>query len=196
MLAGLGAKWKYERLEDFICKLDERLSRLEQLGNALNIEPSEQLFDFMMQVFDQVIRARSEEKRKRFANLVANQVEKQCNWDEVDTACRLIGELSDLHVQVLDVSLKAEPCDDPFEGLRLVTIADRWLRGGSKRATDLRSYFPSLSNLAFRMIFSELVSRGLLYDEGITRYGTEPAQTLLGATDLAIWLMDWIREPE
>lgn len=31
MLAGLGAKWQYERLEDFIYKLNERLSRLEQL---------------------------------------------------------------------------------------------------------------------------------------------------------------------
>jgi len=197
ILAGLGAKWQYKRLEDFISKLSERLSQLEQLGNLTSIEPSEPLFDFMMQIFDQVIRARSEEKRKRFANLVTNQVINQHDWDEAETACQLIGELSDLHAQVLDVSLKAEPRDDPFEGLRLVTISDEWLkRGGSKKAMDLRSYFPSLSNLAFRKIFSELISRGLLYDEGITRYGTEPAHTLLGATDLARWLMDWISELE
>ena len=60
MLAGLGANYQYKRLEDFIADLNKRLSHVEQL---VNIEPSEPLFDFILQTFDQVRQTRSEEKR-------------------------------------------------------------------------------------------------------------------------------------
>jgi hypothetical protein len=107
MLAGLGANWQYKRLEDFISRLNERLGRLEQWGSLSSVDPSESLFDFMMNTFDQVIRARSEQKRERFANLVANQVVKKREWDEAETACRLIGDLSDIHIKILDIAISA-----------------------------------------------------------------------------------------
>jgi len=197
MLAGLGANWQYKRLEDFIAELNKRLSRLEQLGNLSNITPSEPLFDFMMQTFDQVIRARSEKKRIRFANLVANQVEKQCNWDEVDAACRLIGDLSDIHVRVLQKSIEVGESSHFLEGLRGVTFCDKFAHWGDSKdkIVDLRSVFPTLTSSAIAMICSELVARGLMRDIGIGRYDSE-AMELLTATDLAKRLIDWISEPE
>ena len=73
MLAGLGAKYQYDRLENFISDLQDKLKGLKQVGiNIAVIEPSEELFDFMMKVFDEVIKTFSKEKRKRFANLVAS----------------------------------------------------------------------------------------------------------------------------
>jgi len=124
LLAGLGAKYQLDRLENFIGELDVRLNRMEGLAA---IKPGEPLWDFIMQVFDQVIRTRSEEKRKRFANLVANQVVRDSNWDEAETAGRLLAVLSDLHIQVLDLAFKIKPCDHPdaWSGRRVLTLADR-----------------------------------------------------------------------
>ena len=118
MMAGLGAKWQYNRLEDFISALNKRLSRLEQLGKLPSVETSESLFDFIMQVFDQVIRTGSEEKRKRFANLVTNQFVNKLDWDEAEAACRLIGDLSDIHIRVLQKSIEVGESSHFLEGLR------------------------------------------------------------------------------
>jgi len=197
MLAGLGAKWKYERLEDFISKLNERLSRLKQSGTLPTVQPSEALYDFLMQTFDQVIRARSEEKRKRFANLVSNQVVNLCDWDEADAACRLIGDLSDIHVRVLQKSIEVGESSHFLEGLRGVTFCDKFAhsRDSKNNIVDLRSIFPSLVDSAISVICSELVSKGLLRDAGIGRFDARPME-LFVTTDLAKWLMDWISEPE
>jgi len=124
MLAGLGAKWQYERLEDFVSKLNEKLNRAEQSGKLGSVEPSEAWFDFMMQTFDRVIKTRSEEKRMRFANLVAKQVVNQCDWDQAETACRLIGELSDIHIRILDVAIKA-PVYKDVSGRGVITVEDK-----------------------------------------------------------------------
>jgi hypothetical protein len=197
MMAGLGAKWQYNRLEDFISALNKILSRLEQLGKLPRVETSESLFDFIMQVFDQVIRTRSEEKRKRFANLVTNQFVNKLDWDEAEAACRLIGDLSDIHIRVLQKSIEVGESSHFLEGLRGVTFCDKFSHWGNSRdkIADLRSFFPTLTNSAMSMICSELVARGLMRDIGIGRYGSK-AMELLTSTDLAKWLIDWISEPE
>jgi hypothetical protein len=196
MLAGLGAKWQYKRLEDFIAKLNERLSRLEQIGRLQSIEPSEPLFDFMMQTFDQVIKARSEEKRKWFANLVAKQVTEKCDWDEAETACRLIGALSDNHIRILEIAINAPCYDDFFGGRGVITIEDRSTVApfAKDKVTYLKDILDGLTPIYVRMMCVELLSRSLLFDlqmESIDTVG----QQLYSASGLAMWLMDWISEP-
>lgn len=201
MLAGLGANYQYKRLEDFIVNLNKRLNQVEQL---VDIEPSEPFFDLMMHTFDQVRRTRSEEKRKRFANLIANQVVKQCDWDEAEIACRLLGDLSDMNIQVLNMALTICHRKGPFEdiaksieGLCSVTICDKWAthKNVSSRSVDLRPHFPTLSQDIILMICSELVSKGLLHDAGIGHYGGVGSMEVFETTELAQWLMDWISEP-
>lgn len=199
MLAGLGANYQYKRLEDFIDVLNKRLSHVEQL---MNIEPSEPLFDFMMQTFDQVLRTRSEEKRERFANLVANQVAKRCDWNEAEAASRLLSDLSDINIKVIDLALTIGHRKPPYEntvkvteGLCPVTISDKWAndKHASRQATDLRPHFPSLSKSAFQVICSELESKGLLRDRGLDYADRRPMEVFV-ATELAQWLIDWISE--
>ncbi len=200
MLAGLGARYQYERLEDFIFKLNEKMKQVKKSGHLTSAELSEPFFDLMMQVFDQAIRTRSEEKRKRFANLVTNQFINQSDWDEAETACRLLGDLSDLHIQVLSVFEYVKKHDAENHGE--LTVSDRWSNSEDfdndkrkrVRRPDLRPHFPSLSNSAILMICSELVSKGLLHDIGVGRMEVG-AMEIFVATDLAKWLMEWISEP-
>jgi hypothetical protein len=198
MMAGLGAKWQYNRLEDFISALNKRLSWLEQLGKLPSVEPSESLFDFMMQTFDQVIKTRSEEKRKRFANLVTNQVVKKSDWDDAESACRLLSDLSDIHIEVLCSSMQQS--EFYRAGFTPITVSDMFVEGVDnvfqiERSNDLRRLFPSLSVSSIQVVCSELVARGLLHDKGLD-YTNRILMVVFVATDLAKWLMNWISEPE
>jgi len=80
---------------------------------------------------------------------------------------------------------------------RAVTIREKSssLLGHAEKPTELKQYFPSLSHSVLQMICSELVSKGLLHDKGVS-YTDREAMELFVATDLAKWLMDWVREPE
>lgn len=197
MMAGLGAKWQYNRLEDFISELSKRLSRLEQLDKIPSIEPSESLFDFMMQTFDQVIKTKSAEKRKRFANLVANQFVGQCNWDEAETALRLIADISDIHIKILDIAIKAPSYKDAFHGRPVVTIEDKSSIESTfqNKVLYLQDLLPELNDMYIRMICMELLSKNLLSDEGIKSADTI-GQGFYSASNLARWLVNWISEPE
>jgi hypothetical protein len=124
LLAGLGTKYQYQRLEHFISELHQRFAELEQSINPKTVEAGEPLFDFTMQVFDHVIKTRSEEKRKQFANLFANQIAKKKQWDEAETAARLLQELNDWHIKILVEAINAPICDDAWKGLRVIMLKE------------------------------------------------------------------------
>ena len=195
MLAGLGARYQYQRLEHFISELNERLEQVEQAGILTYIQPSEELFDFTTQVFDQVIKTRSAQKRKRFANLVTNQAIKQCDWDEAETACRLLGQTEEMHVNLLCAILNVPVCDSPFSGLRVVTLSEKEIkkRQEYRKPTYLNKLLPNLTISELKMLCSELIAKGLLHDEGIGRLDASSMEFFV-ITDMGKWFLDWICE--
>lgn len=190
LLSGLGGKYQFDRIEHFLGELDERLKRIETLNV---IEPTEPLYDLMMQVFDQVIKTRSEEKRQLFANLVANQVLNNGIWDEAETATRLLADLADLHIKLLKIALGVPKCKGVFDNLQVFTLTVIGMPENGP--TDIRHLFPELSIAVLEMACSELIAKGLLRDEGLGRFDTKSMEYFT-ATEMAQWLMDWIAEPE
>lgn len=189
LLCGAGSKIREKRLDSFLMALKERLVQVE---NAHAINPDEHFFDLMMSTFDAVLRARSEAKRLCFVSLVANQVKFRKDWDEAETAVRLLSELTEQHIAVLIEMHNAPECKDPFEGLRVVTV------NNSKhfpdiRFTNLGLLFPVLSERTLRIIISELISIGMVRDEGFGRLET-PAMEYFVVTDLTDWLLEWINK--
>ena len=197
LLSGLGAKYQYEKLEHFIEELNERLQYIEELNP---IEPTEPLYDLMMQVFSEVIKTRSEEKRKRFANLVANQIVYSRKWDEAETATRLLADLTDLHINLLLAALNAPECNGVFEGACIVMLTDDEIKdarnASAKLPTNISPLFPEISIAVLEMTCSELIGKGLFRDDSIGRHGGFKAMTYMRATEMAQWLMDWIAEPK
>jgi len=192
LLAGAGANWQAQRLEAFIHDLTQQLEKINQ--SVPELTPDEPLYDFVKQVFDEVIRHRSEEKRKRFANIVIKQVIERHPWEEAETAARFMADLTEQHVEVLTTVADAPICTETFEGLRVVALID-W-RGEStpkQPPLDLREVFPNLSVLALRMYCSELMARGLLHDEGIGRADVL-AFEYLRPTELGDWFISWVRK--
>lgn len=198
IIKGCGDKDQSQHVQHFLSEIDLRLKRIEGRFDLPTIEPSEEWIDFTIQVLDYVRHSRSEEKRRRFANLLTNQIVKQSDWDEAEIACRLVKELTDHHIKMLDIALKAPVCDGVFDGLRIVTFSadqTKLYKNCSKGPTNIKKDFSSLSDMATDMICCNLLSLGLVYDEGMGRHGGPKAHSLLRATDLAQWLMDWISEP-
>ena len=191
LFAGAGANWQAKRLETFVHHLTRQLEKINQ--SVPELSPEEPLYDFVKQVFDDVIRHRSEEKRRRFANIVIKQVIERHPWEEAETAARFMAALTAQHVEVLAAVVDAPICTESFEGLRVVTIID-W-RGKSmpvKPPLDLRKVLPNLSALALRMYCSELMARGLIHDEGIGRWGAHAFEHFC-PTELGDWFISLVR---
>jgi len=191
LLAGEGTRIGQKRVDDFLNGLQERLQQVE---GAQDIPPGEEFFDLMMQAFDAVLRTRSEAKRRRFATLVANQVQRQTPWEEAEAALQIVSELSDAHICILVAALHAPPCGGVFGGLRVITTEERPIgEGQAGSPAQITGLVHGYGLSALRLICSQLVARGLLHDEGVGRMGTKAMQYFV-VTPTAHWLIDWIKE--
>lgn len=189
ILAGLGSKWQQDRLVAFVEILDERLRKLEASGTKIpSLEPSEPLYDLVMQVFDQIVRTRSARKREAFAAIVERQIIDTQPWEDAEAAARLASQLSDLDVAVLSAAVHAPLCESPFDGLAVVTIYTRNLGGG---ITLLQDVVPGFPDHAFQLSLATLVAHGLLHDEGIGRLSVG-AMGYFVATNLGKWFIRWL----
>jgi len=190
LLSSRGSKIQHERVIHFLGELDARLHQLEAVGET----NEEGFYDLMINVFDSVIRARSEKKRAYFAQLVTNQIAFARNWEDAEMAASLLRDLTETHVAILKVASQAPVCARPFEGLRVVTLHMEEKASG---ATSLprQGALASVKAEAIGIACSELVSRGLLLDEGVGRLDTS-AMEFFVLTDLGRWFLDWLAEPE
>ena len=139
-------------------------------------------------------RARSEVRRERFANIVARQVAESRNWDDAEAASRLVAEFTDLEIHVLLAIAQAPLCGDPFGGMRMATIVldARWGHFTEPRPRELASVFPEEPKHALELSVSSLLARGLLSDEGASRYDVK-AKEFVRVSDLGTWFLEWIR---
>lgn len=170
----------------FLEVLKQRLQRLEGVAN---IEPSEALYDFIADAMIRVSWTRSVEKRKRFATIVAKQVSQTRQWEEAQDALKILGELSDAHMDVLVAATDAPISGPPFDGLRVVTLAER----PHGQTTVLTKMLPRYPDVALKRTCADLLSRGLLIDEGVGRIDTKAMEYFV-ASDIAFWFIDWVLE--
>lgn len=192
LIGGEGQKIQQRRIAHFIEELDERLKKIEEPSVAI---PNEELYDLMIGTFERVAKTRSNEKRARFAQIIATEISQARNIEDVETAVRLIGELDDLHVQILNIAIHAPQCPAPYDGLQVITISAYLQIPQPTNGTYpvLKELFPDIPESMLRLICSELVSKGLLRDDGVGRRDAKAMEYFV-ATELATWLFDWINE--
>lgn len=191
ILSGRGSRLQLARLDRFIGQLHSRLLLVETIQVDLG---SDEFFDFMITCLDKATRARTAEKSQRFAEIVATQLSAARPWADADMATRLLGDLEDIHLSILNAGLAAPVGTEAFSGMRvfaLKTHPEQSLLDGlaAPLINELGSQY---SVVALRMACSELTARGLLHDEGVGRWGSV-AMTYFVATDLASWFADWLR---
>lgn len=148
--------------------------------------------DLMLTTFEMISRARSDDKRSRFADIVSRQVVEAHPWEDAEMAVRLVSELEDIHIEVANIAHSAPICEEVFSGLRVVTLAALSNQASTGNSPLLLSAaLPHYSPAALRMACAELTAKGLLHDEGIGRWDIGAMQYFV-ATDLASWLQEWL----
>jgi hypothetical protein len=186
-----GAQIQQQRIAKLLENLDSRLNRVEK---ARELPATEEFFDLMLAVFERVVRTRSQAKIERFANLVSKQAIELRPWEDVEAAVRLLGELDDYHLWVLR-EIASAPVIEGGSSRRANTLLEPIVeltkdpQGPFMMPLTLR--FPSISPAKLRLLCAELLSKGLLQDEGIGRWGVR-AMEMFTPTDLADWFIGWI----
>jgi len=192
LLAGSAARIHLRRVEEFAHELHQRLEGVELL--AANLK-DDAFADLVLTTFEKVARTRSEGKRSRFARIITRQVIEGARWEEAESAVRLLGDLEDVHLEVLGVAFAAPSDTKGFEGLRVITIATSPFPDDSGNGPlALSDALPHYGSPALRMACAELMARGLLHDEGIGRWDLDAMQCFV-PTDLADWFAAWIVDP-
>jgi hypothetical protein len=192
LFAGRAAQIHLKRVEEFVHELDQRLRGMERV--AVNLD-DDAFADLMLTAFERVARTRSEHKRSRFARIITKQVGEGAKWEEAESAVRLLGDLEDVHLEVLGLALAAPALAKGFEGLRVISIAASPFRDDNGNGpVALSDALPHYGTAALRMACAELMAKGLLHDEGIGRWDLGAMQYFV-PTDLSDWFAAWIIEP-
>ena len=191
LIAGRASQIQLERIEDFVKVLADRMAGVERVAADLN---DEAFADLVLGTFEKVTRTRSHEKRIRFAEIIANQVARPASWEDPEDAVRLVSDLEDIHIEVLNTAVTARECTGSFSGLRVVSLKDRSADGSTEyEPIFLPDVFRQSGAAKLRMACAELVGKGLLRDEGLGRWDTK-AMEFFAPTELADWLIEWITD--
>ena len=190
LVSGYAGKIQEQRVQSFLTVLDSRLRELETM---VEIEPSEELFDLMRDIFDSVARTRSESKRRRFAELVVTKIRTQGDWDDAEIASRLLTELDDPHIEVLDIAYRASSFAESNRiRPRLVLFQQHDVQKFDEKQTiDLNSLMKNYPAWKLRLICADLLSKGFLLDEGLTMFNAQ-SMKYFKSTELSDWFMNWI----
>ena len=187
LLSGAGAKIKRQRLAHFVSELSERLEKLETTPRL----DEDSFFDLVMYAIEQSVRTRKKGKRDLFARVIARYVSESREPDEIAMALRVIAELDEIHFEILRVALEAPICGGAFSGLRVVSIgtASSTADFGGVTPPNLNECLDGWPQEMIPLAASELVSKALLFDEGLQRWDPKPLEYLV-ATDTAHWVRE------
>lgn len=185
LLVGRIAQIQLKRLKTFVNNLARRMESVESVSANLN---DEAFADLMLSAFEKVARTRSEKKLSRFAEIITNQVANPAQWEEPENAVRLLSDLEDIHIEIIEAALRAPMAEGAFSGLHVIS-----LEAQQNDLLSLVAFFPYYGTASLRMACAELTAKGLLHDEGIGRWDVS-AMSYFVPTDLAEWFAGWITQ--
>lgn len=194
LMAGTGTQIQQDR---FYALLDSLAKRLDKLEETEDIKPTEELFDLLRVATENSVRTRSESKRERFTNIIANKVVSDNNsWSEAEEAIRLIGELDDIHIEILLVAQQAPEIDEVvYDKQRIVSLTEhKPILDDGTIPLFIQTKLPKHTSFELKLAYIRLLSEGLV----------EPPTSLGGKiesrdrnddfvlTPLGEWLLNWI----
>lgn len=191
IMAGYGTQIQQER---FYRLLDILTRRMDEIEGVNPIEATEEFLDLIRVAVENSVRTRSDIKRERFANIIANTVISDIKpWDEAETVMKLLGELEDIHVEILFKIVKTPACQrSSFEGMKVARLLPSSESISDSQFLMLFEEFEQYSPWKIQLACSELLSKGLLLDEGTNRIGVGSMELLI-LTDTSKWLIEWLR---
>lgn len=182
--------FRYNRLEKYINSIAEYSRKNpEKIETLINRFP-EEVFDLFRSHIEESDRTRDDVKRSMIANIFINQSNITKNWNEPETATRLLRHLTVDHIRLLKAICEAPVCIDPYQGLKVSVISEPRSKE-TNQFLILEKVFGEIPKEQLRILISELLSLGLIKDEGVGRFGAsamEKFSPLKGGD----WFLNWI----
>ena len=188
LFSGRGAKIQFERLEHLILELQKEFDNLRSIPNY----DEESFLDLVIQAMDSTIKTRSSEKRTLFAKILTKHIVSSKSIEESEIALRISSELDLVHIQVLVKVLELPANEKPFEGRRMFGVSEKYVTKGPLGYLPLlQEMLPHHSEIILRSACSELLARGLLFDEGNEIIDMKSLE-YFKPTQVADWLKEWL----
>ncbi len=175
LMSGEAAKYQQERFDKQLESLNQRLNRIE---NITEHPLTDELYDLFIRIFETTVKTRSNQKRQYFSEMLAGVITKEKTWDEAEQYIRLISDLDDIHINILNLASSATSTGRAIGNTESwISISTTKARGaGMKSPIVLQSKLNDCSVESLTLACSELASRGLLNDVGViassTTYGS------------------------
>ncbi len=153
---------------------------------------AEQLSEFFLSVLDNVANEQSETKRKAFAHLFANQVIDSKPWNQIESVRQLLDKITEDHICVLKFGLQQESVipEDDKKRVFLLDTSDSDLNNMEYKSLIVK--FSEFPPPYLRFLCSEMLSMGLLSDDGVGRYDRYTGQ-VFAITDTADWFISFLK---
>ncbi|MFQ7900390.1 hypothetical protein ACHT8Q_11355 [Stutzerimonas degradans] len=184
------AKIKQEYLASQIKK------QLEQHKNSIH-NLNENLHEAIILAIQGVQSAVSTDKINRFAKIISGHIINSSSWDETATALRAIASLEDIHIQIIsEASLHINTGNGQAKFyIETPNFPKPGMIDGRSTAPTLNilTLLTGRSHTEVEMFCMELMSKGLLHDNGQGSFDKGPVYTL---TPAAFWLLQKIESME
>ena len=175
-----------KRLQTFITELQEQLKTLQR--QVLKAD-DEALFDLLQIAIEEVSKTRVDDRIKQFSRVISNYLTKSVTWDEANAAMRILSDITELHIRILQYAINLPPSKEKVTSGLQVFYVDHMKKGNTKPL--IFDELPNITESTLRMYCSELIAKGLLHDEGVRRFGGSNIQ-ILTPTNMTNWLLDTI----
>lgn len=199
ILSGYGTQIQQQRYLALLKHIESRMQALE--SSVGEIVHSEELFDLVRIAVESSVKVRSEEKRRRFANLMVNAViSENPLWVEAETAMRLLNELEEIHIQLLVFSASSKSVSyADKEYLSPLSTESRKIEDPifGRRHMEPRyicELMPGCDINLVTLACKELRAKGLFasgVDVETEPFKEHPNEYVI--TSIGNWLLDWIQ---
>lgn len=170
----------------FAKKVEEHLNKHDGDIESLN----ENLYEAIGLAIQGVESSVTTEKIERFARIISGHIIENNSWDETATALRAISSLEDIHIQILSEASYHKSSEDQQARFYISTpnFPTPGMIGGTaiSPSVDILEKLDGRNHTEVRMFCMELMSKGILHDNGQGRFDKGPVFTL---TEAAFWLL-------
>lgn len=202
LFSGKGSKWQTERVEQCLKELSDRLDGVSGSVQELN----EDFYDLSIGVLEGVVKTKSKQKIKHFANILANKVlDENFGWDDAQIALSILSEMNDVYIQILGVMNRLEPYivqDSNQEkitslvGKKVIFMSENSFKT-SRTAQKLGIFnlLPQYANVILEVACADLCAKGFLFDETVRLIGPHD-KPIYSLTPNAEWFINHISDHE
>lgn len=175
----LRSRVKQNRLNHFVNELSVYMEEVSEDNINPEYIKSDKFGDIFESIIRHVINTGSEEKLHRFKKILVKEMISESNSNFIETFLDIISKINDKQIEILN------------EHRKLLNASERVKNSSISEVRDASHY--DLSDNEYVFYVQDLISKGLLIDDGMIRLNEKPLN-ILKITQFGVGLLEFIEE--